>query len=102
MQTAATSLESFLATKSPMHAAKANAALIKHTRVNGREIMQRHQLIETHMAQGYRTRLRPNGERVFLSPDGSWFDAQAITTTALDYASFLETLGAESLPPANR
>ena len=83
-------MRDYLATLTPMRAAKAKAALEKQVRVNGAEFMTRAALTERCVAQGYRVTLRRNGERVLMSPDGSWFDAANMTTTALDYAAFLQ------------
>ena len=66
--------------------AKANAALDMLVRVNGGEFLTRRALVERCIAQGYQVTTRKNGERVLMSPAGSWFDARNITKAGLDYA----------------
>jgi len=66
--------------------ARIDAALDTQVRVNGREFMTRRALVERCVAQGYRVTERRGGERVLMSPDGSWLDAKNITKTGLDYA----------------
>ena len=66
--------------------ARIDAALDMQVRVNGGEFMTRRALVRRCVGQGYRVTTRRNGERVLMSPDGSWFDARNITKTGLDYA----------------
>lgn len=88
-----TPIEAFLATMSPMQAAKAGAALSKYTRLDNGPVMKRSQAIETCIAEGYRIASNTRGERVLMAPDSCYLDAGEITKTGLDYAAFLEGYG---------
>lgn len=73
--------------------ARIDAALGMQVRYNGGEFITRRLLVNRLVDQGYRVTLRKNGERVLMSPTGSWLDARNITTTGLDYAESLCTEG---------
>lgn len=77
------------------HQAKIDAALDMQVRVNGFRFMTRRALVKECIANGYRVTTRRNGERVLMSPNGSWYDARNITKTGLDYA---EGILAEKAP----
>lgn len=67
--------------------AKAEAALEVMVRVNGAaRLVSRRSLVERLVCEGYRVTSRKNGERVLMSPIGSWFDTKNITKAGLDYA----------------
>ncbi len=67
--------------------AKSEAALDIMVRVNGAlPLVSRRALVERLVGYGYRVTLRKNGERVLMSPTGSWFDTKNITKAGLDYA----------------
>jgi hypothetical protein len=85
-----TTLSAFLATLTPMRAAKAKSALEMMVRNNGQSrLIARQELVERCMKEGYQVTLRKNGERVLMSPDGSFYDTRNITATGLDYATFI-------------
>lgn len=81
-------METFLATLSPMHAAKAKSALEMQVRLNGGEILPRYRIIEQRVAAGA-TIGSFHGEPILQRPDGAFLDKRNITLTGLDYARFL-------------
>ena len=83
-------MNAFLATLSPMRAAKAEAALNMMVRHNGARILvSRASIVESKVSAGAKVTLRKNGERVLMDADGCFLDVRNITATGLDYASFL-------------
>jgi hypothetical protein len=69
--------------------ALAAKALDTKTRVNGGAVMTRRALVEKCVNEGYRVAVHKREGRVLMAPDGSWFDAKAITKAAIDYAETL-------------
>lgn len=84
-----TPLDRYLATLTPMRAAKARAALLMWTRYNGgRELYRRHVLVERLIAEGYAV-AEHRGQLVLMGQDGAWLDKANITATGLAYAASL-------------
>jgi hypothetical protein len=86
-------LDKYLATLSPMRAAKAKQTLLLQVRVNGDAFMTRAALIEGRVANGAvvcaMTVSSMAGQRVLMNRDGSFLDQANATKTGLDYAEFL-------------
>jgi hypothetical protein len=78
--------------KSPMHRAKAKAALEMQVRVNGGEFMFRHQLVERRISAGAKV-VDHRGGMVLMNPDESWLDQRNITKHGLNYAAWLSVIG---------
>lgn len=74
--------------KSPMHRARAKAALEMQVRFNGGEFLLRHQLVERKVAAGSKVVDR-KGDMVLLNPDESWLGQRNITKHGLNYAAWL-------------
>ena len=95
-----TKLEAYLATiKSPMHAAKARAALETQVRYNGKEFLTRHSLIERKIADGSTVILNKHFGPVLMHPDGCFLDKANITLQGLKYATWLNSNQSQTSPP---
>lgn len=83
-------LEAYLATIStPMHRAKAKAALTQLTRHNGSvRIYKRHELIAEKLKSGAKV-VDHKGKMVLMSPNGAWLDTRNITKHGLNFAAWL-------------
>jgi hypothetical protein len=86
-------LDKYLATLTPMRAAKAKQTLLLQVRVNGDAFMTRAALIEGRVASGAvvyaMTVSNTAGQRALVNRDGSFLDQANATKTGLDYAEFL-------------
>lgn len=84
-----TTLSEYLASiPSPMHRARAKAALETQVRVNRGEFMFRHQLMERRVTAGAKV-TDVKGDIVLMNPDGSWLDQRNATKHGLNYAAWL-------------
>ena len=82
-------LQTYLATiESPMNRAKAEAALTRTQRWDGRYAW-RHAEMERRVAAGATIELSRQGTRKLINPSGSFLDESQITATAMDYARWL-------------
>lgn len=81
-------IDTYLKTLQPMRAGKANKSLSMQVRYNGVEFMWRHIMVERCVRNNYQITTQ-RGERVLMSPDGSFFDTRNITATGIDYAAWL-------------
>jgi hypothetical protein len=98
-------LDKYLATLTPMRAAKAKQTLLLQVRVNGDAFMTRAALIEGRVASGativaMTVPSMPSmvGQRVLMNRDGSFLDQANATKTGLDYAEFLIAQGPLGTP----
>lgn len=85
-------LETYLAgILSPMHRAKAEAALEMMVRLNGATtLLPRHKVIEDRIREGAEV-INRKGETVLMNREGAWLDQRNITKHGLDYAVWLST-----------
>lgn len=81
-------LNRYLETLKPMPRAKAKAALEMQVRVNGKEFMRRHELMEQRIAAGAKV-IDYRGSMVLMNPDESWLDQRNATKHGLNYAAWL-------------
>jgi hypothetical protein len=84
-----TTLETFLSRLEPMQRAKAKAALEMQVRVNDKDFMLRHQLVESRVATGAVLVDTKHSGLVLQDPEGAFLDQRNITKTGLHYAAFL-------------
>lgn len=75
---------------SPLTKAKVEKTLGTQVRVNGDVFMTRLALIVARASTGSRVCFRGD-ERVFMMPDGAWFDERNLTKTGMDFAAWLTT-----------
>lgn len=80
--------EEFLATFAPMQRAKAEAALDRQMRFDGRYCFRGTE-VERRIAEGCTVMLSRQGERRLAWPNGVFLDEKQISKTAMDYAEFL-------------